>query len=215
MNKSESIVKIASALLGAQKEMGDAVKTAKNPFFKSSYSDLNAVREAAIPALNANGIGVFQPTIMKDGNSYVETLLLHESGEWISSETAIVYAKAGDPQGQGSGISYARRYGLQSLLNIGAVDDDAEAGMGRGKYTAPVAKATSIPTVGSGTYTVSKAGTLTAEQTASNAIVATVALPVGAAQSTTVEAKKSSSFRKTKPVTTAELPAVSTTDEWS
>jgi hypothetical protein len=32
--------------------------------------------------------------------------------------------KPNDPQAQGSGISYARRYGLQSLINIGAEDDD-------------------------------------------------------------------------------------------
>ena len=36
------------------------------------------------------------------------------------------------PQQQGSGISYARRYGLQSLANISAEDDDGEAAVGRG-----------------------------------------------------------------------------------
>lgn len=128
MNKSESIKNIAGALLVAQKTMGDATKGSKNPFFKSSYADLNSIREVAIPALNAQGISVLQPTDALVG--VVETLLLHVSGEWISGTTKIVNTK-GDAQGEGSGVSYARRYGLQSLLNIGAVDDDGEAAVGR------------------------------------------------------------------------------------
>jgi hypothetical protein len=131
MKTSESINKIAAALLAAQKEMGDATKGAKNPFFKSNYADLNAVREAAIPVLNDAGITVLQPTINTDGRNFVRTLLLHESGEFLSSDTEIVCAKQNDPQAHGSGISYARRYGLQAFLNIGAVDDDGEAAMGR------------------------------------------------------------------------------------
>lgn len=138
MNKSESIVKIASALVKAQAAMGNAFKDAKNPFFKSSYADLNAVREACLPALNANGVSVLQPTVHADGKAYVETVLLHESGEFISSLTEILCAKQNDPQAHGSGISYARRYGLQSLVNLGSVDDDAEGAMGRQKqFNAP------------------------------------------------------------------------------
>jgi hypothetical protein len=52
MNRSDSITKIASALVKAQGAMGNAVKDSKNPFFKSNYADLNAVREACLPALN-------------------------------------------------------------------------------------------------------------------------------------------------------------------
>jgi hypothetical protein len=51
-------------------------------------------------------------------------LLLHESGECLESFTEIVYSKTNDAQAQGSGITYARRYGMQSFLNIGADDDD-------------------------------------------------------------------------------------------
>jgi hypothetical protein len=141
MNRSESIVKIASALVKAQAAMGNAVKDAKNPFFKSNYADLNAVREACLPALNANGVSVLQPTVHTDGKAYVETVLLHESGEFISSLTEILCAKQNDPQAHGSGISYARRYGLQSLVNLGSADDDGEGAMGRQKqFNAPPQK---------------------------------------------------------------------------
>ncbi len=115
---------IAKALIEAQKEMGNALKDSTNPFFKSKYADLNSVREACIPLLNAAGIAVLQPICQVEGKSYVKTLLLHDSGESLESFTEIVYGKVGDAQAQGSGITYARRYGLQSLVCIGAEDDD-------------------------------------------------------------------------------------------
>ena len=136
MNRSDSITKLALALVKAQATMGNAVKDSKNPFFKSNYADLNAVREACLPALNTNGISVLQPTVHMEGKAYVETVLLHESGEFISSLTEVLCAKQNDPQAHGSGISYARRYGLQSLVNLGSADDDAEGAMGR-SYSQP------------------------------------------------------------------------------
>jgi hypothetical protein len=122
MKTSESIKNISTALLAAQKAMGNAVKGVANPFFKRKYADLNAIREATIPALNENGITVLQ---VPNGTT-VNTTLLHESGEYITSEIDIVCAKPNDPQSYGSAVSYARRYSLQSLLCVGAEDDDAE-----------------------------------------------------------------------------------------
>lgn len=139
---SANITTIAPALLKAQKNMASAKKDAKNPFFKSSYADLNAVREASHEALNAEGIVVLQPMVNINGANYVRTLLLHESGEFIGSDTPIVSAKPNDPQATGSAISYARRYGLQALVSLGAEDDDGERSMNREeKPKAPVGKA--------------------------------------------------------------------------
>jgi hypothetical protein len=118
---------IATALLKAQTEMSNPKKGSANPYFKSKYADLNAVREAVIPVLNANGISVIQPMTTVDGKNYIKTVLLHESGETIESLTEIIYAKTNDAQAQGSGITYARRYGLQSLVCVGADDDDGNA----------------------------------------------------------------------------------------
>ena len=115
---------IIKALLEAQKEMGMAKKDSKNPFFKSSYADLNSIMEACMPALNKHGIVVMQPIVQVEGKSFVKTLLLHESGETMDSTIEIIYSKGNDAQAQGSGITYARRYGMQSFLNIGAEDDD-------------------------------------------------------------------------------------------
>jgi hypothetical protein len=127
MNKSETINKVAAALVKAQSEMSNAKKGATNPFFKSKYADLNSIREAALPVLNAHGITIIQPTCVLDGVNYVETILLHESGEYISSLTQIVVDKVNDAQKHGSGLSYARRYALQSIVCLGAEDDDANA----------------------------------------------------------------------------------------
>lgn len=138
MNKSDSIAKISAALVKAQGEMGNAVKDSKNPFFKSKYADLNSVREACIPVLNKHGVSVLQPTSVLDGKLYVETLLLHESGEYISGLYEVVVGKANDPQALGAAISYSRRYGLQSMVNIGADDDDAESAMGRNTGAKPI-----------------------------------------------------------------------------
>jgi hypothetical protein len=118
---------IATALVKAQTEMSNPVKGSKNPFFKSAYADLNSVREAVIPVLNFNGISVLQPMVHIDGKNFIKTILLHESGEYLESFTEIIYAKQNDAQAQGSGITYARRYGLQSMACVGADDDDGNA----------------------------------------------------------------------------------------
>jgi hypothetical protein len=133
MNKSDSIKEISAALLKAQSEMGGAVKGAANPFFRSKFADLNSIREAVIPVLNKHGITVLQPTTVVDGRSFVETTLLHESGQYLTSLTEIICAKPNDPQAHGSGVSYSRRYGLQAFLCVASVDDDAESAMGRSK----------------------------------------------------------------------------------
>ena len=149
MNRSDTITKISVALLKAQSEMGNAVKDSKNPFFKSTFATLNAVREATIPVLNKNGISVLQPTTNIDGKLYVETLLLHESGEFIAGLYEIIAGKQNDPQAFGAAVSYSRRYSLQSMLNIGAEDDDAESSMGRNVKAAqtPIKAETTLSTI--------------------------------------------------------------------
>ena len=137
METSQNIQDIAAALVAAQSEMGNALKGSANPFFKSKYADLNAVREAVIPSLTKHGISVIQPTITRDGRNYVKTVLLHTSGQYISGETEILYKEKDNPQAQGSGITYARRYGLQSICNIGAEDDDGNQAAAPASAPAP------------------------------------------------------------------------------
>tara|TARA_R110000851_G_scaffold167404_7_gene312993 strand:- start:2700 stop:3344 length:645 start_codon:yes stop_codon:yes gene_type:complete len=134
MNKSESIANLALALNLAQQQMGGAVKDSTNPFFKSSYADLASVIKAVKDPLCANGLSYVQfPITSAGGNGIgVETVLMHKSGEWVSNEFTMPMVKS-DPQAAGACLSYARRYGLSSVLGLPVADSDAEAAMMRGK----------------------------------------------------------------------------------
>lgn len=137
--KSESIASLSKALLKAQMEIGAAKKDSVNPFFKSSYADLGAVLEVCKEPLNKNGISVLQPIVSNGEGICVLTTLLHDSGEYLTSQLRIAPLKEHDPQAQGSAITYARRYALQAMLSIPSEDDDAEAAMQRNKPV-PAAK---------------------------------------------------------------------------
>lgn len=154
MFTSKEFTNVAKALLAAQKEMGHAVKDSKNPFFKSNYADLNSVLDASKDVLNKHGITILQPHASNEGNEYVETVLLHESGEWLASTTKIEVAKQNDPQALGSAITYARRYGLSSMLGMGAEDDDAEGAMARNKKADYKAVAKTVATSAAETKSV-------------------------------------------------------------
>lgn len=127
MITSESVKAIAPAFLKAQKAIKTATKDSKNPYFKNSYASLGAVIEACKEALNENGIFIMQPILNSGRDGIVQTTLMHESGEYFACETPIVTAKPLDAQAFGAAITYARRYGLQSLLCIPTDDDDGEA----------------------------------------------------------------------------------------
>lgn len=125
MNKSESVAKIFSAIVKAQSVVGSAQKNKVNPHLKSKYADLGSVWDAIGPALEANKLAAIQsPQPSDDGHLHLETMLIHESGEWISGTVVMPLPKK-DPQGYGSALSYARRYHLASMLGVVQDDDDA------------------------------------------------------------------------------------------
>ena len=128
MEKSDSIVKLSKALVKMQSEMGAASRLSDNPYFKSKYADLNSVWEAVAEPLHNNGLAVTQLVgEYVDGTQSLESVLIHESGEWISCKSSIPLAKK-DPHGAGSGITYLRRYNLASITGcLSELDDDANA----------------------------------------------------------------------------------------
>jgi hypothetical protein len=117
---------IASALVKAQLEMITPKKGSVNPFFKNKYADLNDVLAAVVPALNNNGIVLLQPLVNIEGKNFVKTVLMHESGEVFESLAEIFCKNTNDAQAYGSGVTYARRYSLSSIVGIGSEDDDAQ-----------------------------------------------------------------------------------------
>lgn len=128
MNKSESIREISKALVAFQSEVETIKKSAKNPFFKSKYASLADILNVIREPLAKNGLAFAQfPT----GNSELETIIMHESGEFISSSCQMQPAK-NDPQAIGSAITYMRRYALGAILGLNIEgDDDGNAASGK------------------------------------------------------------------------------------
>lgn len=122
--QSESITALMPALLDAQGEFKPAVKDAENPHFGSTFLSLGGVLNATAAALRGHRIAIVQLTDVDDqGRAVLLTRLVHESGEWIGARYPLNPVK-NDPQAYGSALTYARRYGLMSLLGIVAEDDD-------------------------------------------------------------------------------------------
>lgn len=144
MKKSEVITELAAALSRFQSQVDGAKKSAENPFYKSRYADLSEIWNTIRVPLTSNGLSVVQGGGEDPGDGetvHLETVLMHESGQWISEtmsakvvqkldkQTGVIYV---DPQGAGSAITYLRRYGLSSILGIHQEDDDGSAASGGG-----------------------------------------------------------------------------------
>ena len=123
---SPDIAELSTALCKAQGAMTGAVKDSANPFFKSKYADLSAVWEDVRKPFAENGISVVQMPVGGVGSVSVVTQLTHSSGQWMRSKLTVVPNKL-DPQGIGSGITYARRYALAAMAGVYQIDDDGNA----------------------------------------------------------------------------------------
>jgi len=115
-----------------KQKLSTAKKDSKNPFFKSSYADLSSVWEACKEALTQNGLAVVQTMSSDNAQPMLDTILLHKSGQYIGGTQLLELKERNNPQAMGSAITYARRYGLASLVGvISDEDDDAEIAMNR------------------------------------------------------------------------------------
>jgi hypothetical protein len=127
MKHSNSMAKLAPALVAAQADLKSITKDKVNPHFHSKYVTLDAIIEAVRPVLASHGLTVLQggfPDMDVNASVFgVETILLHTSGEWLSTTVEVPLGKK-DPQGAGAAITYGRRYGLSSLLSLATDDDD-------------------------------------------------------------------------------------------
>lgn len=119
MRKSDQTDKIVEGLISIQKELKAVPKKGKNPHFGNSYVELEDALAEAVPLLNKYN---FYLAHTVDQNCLLTTLL-HTSGQWIESAIPLINKK-GDDQGQGGSITYAKRYGLLSILGIPTEDDD-------------------------------------------------------------------------------------------
>lgn len=129
--QTSELNELFTALSKAQAEMAEAALSSVNPFFKSRYTDLTEMVRASRPALVKYGLSVTQPIITLEGIIYLQSILGHSSGQYISS-TVIINPDKADIQSLGRYISYLRRYCYASLVGIvSGEDDDGESLMNR------------------------------------------------------------------------------------
>ena len=138
MLTSDKTDKILPALAKALANIGAVKKDSDNPFFKSKYADINSIYETVREPLLSEGILILQPIVSKHSpvsgefKDYVVTQLVHsESGQYVSSEFPIISKDSNDPQKIGAASTYARRFGLQSLIGLATEDDDGNTASGK------------------------------------------------------------------------------------
>jgi hypothetical protein len=95
--------------------------------------------------LSKNGLAVIQTVKGHGEGLFLETDLVHSSGEWKRGIIPLLLMKR-DMQGLGSAITYARRYGLSAMVGVAQDDDDGnDASPPKGASKPPAAKAAAAP----------------------------------------------------------------------
>lgn len=120
MEKSESIKEMAVSLSKFQSKVEAVKKDASNPFFKSKYAPLESIIETIRKPLQDVGLSFSQ---FPSGENELVTILMHTSGEFLQSSVKMT-PKDNTPQGQGSAITYMRRYALSAILGLATEEDD-------------------------------------------------------------------------------------------
>jgi hypothetical protein len=135
---SENVAAIATALAKAQVELANPAKSMLGSIYPANnhdipksfrYAPLSGGLDIIRKALGAHQIAVTQTTAIDATQGLVNltTLLMHTSGEWISSDWPVCrLSEISAPRRMGAALTYARRYALFSLVGI-AGDDDLDA----------------------------------------------------------------------------------------
>lgn len=125
MQMSESIKEIAGALKKIQAQLPAVGKDSKG--YGYEYASLPEVCNKVYPLMAKEGLSVSQ-VLDNEGGPAITTMLMHESGEWISGTYPLHEAGmkgVNSAQQFGAAITYARRYGLLALIGVPVADDDA------------------------------------------------------------------------------------------
>ena len=130
------VPKLADAICEFKKLSITIKKGSDNPFFKSKYADLPTILEAVELELANLGVIVVSRSDLIGEEWVLVTELIHK--ETLERMVSVFPLFGGKAQDVGSSVTYARRYNIQSLLNLAAEDDDGNAA-NRGK---PIKKAT-------------------------------------------------------------------------
>ena len=80
--------------------------------------------DGVTPVLSNCGLVI---TSHPEENVLITTIFHAESGEFMQSQYVLTARDLTNPQQIGSAISYARRYSIQSILNLNTDDDDGNS----------------------------------------------------------------------------------------
>jgi hypothetical protein len=135
-SSSQSIAAIAAALAKAQSALVNPEKTMTAIIREQSrgqavercfrYAPLSAGLELVRKALSQHELAVVQTTSIHEASRMVRlnSVLAHSSGEWISSDWPVCpISDMNTPHRMGAALTYARRYGLFTLVGIAGEDD--------------------------------------------------------------------------------------------
>jgi hypothetical protein len=126
---SETIGAIATALAKAQAALSNPEKTltatipARGGERIFRYASLATGLDLVRKCLGQHEIAVMQTTALDQGQIMLTTLLVHASGEWVSSLWPVCPAAEPSAQIKGAALTYARRYALFTLVGIAGEDD--------------------------------------------------------------------------------------------
>jgi hypothetical protein len=115
---------LLEAILAVQRAAPKLQKNAINPHFKSRFISLDTLMGEVMPLVNGQDlVWLTLPGRDEHGPTLDYQLIHAPSGEKLDGRMSLMLAKA-DPQGQGSAITYARRYSLMAVLGLVADEDD-------------------------------------------------------------------------------------------
>src|SRR5216683_246614 len=131
---SESVAAIATALAKAQIELTNPEKSAIGTIRHHNQATPQAFRYAPLSSgldivrktLGGQQIAVAQTTDIDraGGTINLTTVLLHTSGEWISSDWPVcALSEISQPRRMGAALTYARRYALFTMVGIAGEED--------------------------------------------------------------------------------------------
>ena len=134
IQKSDTLSEYIKGMNKFRSQLVQPAKDSDNPFFKSKYVDLAGVQVAIDNALVGTGLTYQQwEESREDGSTGVGTIVMHEKGEYIVFPPYYMKPEKHTPQGQGSTITYLRRYTLSTVFGVTSdVDDDGNEASGKG-----------------------------------------------------------------------------------
>src|SRR3984893_5348548 len=131
---SENVAAIATALAKAQTELSNPEKAMVGQVYNNRsdspqsfrYASLSSGLDIVRKTLGGQQIAIAQTTDIDRANGTVNltTILLHTSGEWISSDWPVCQiSETSAPRRMGAALTYARRYALFTMVGIAGEDD--------------------------------------------------------------------------------------------